>query len=59
MRSSYFLQDYRVAAKNYNKPKTEEIISLLHEYDMKSKGVNRDNTTESELMRELIYRILH
>jgi DNA polymerase-3 subunit delta len=59
MRSSYFLKDYKIAAKNYNKPKTEQVISLLHEYDMKSKGVNRDSTTESELMRELIYRILH
>lgn len=59
MRSSYFLQDYRIAAKNYNKPKTEQVISLLHEYDMKSKGVNRDSTTDGELMRELVYRILH
>ncbi len=59
LRSSYFLGDYRTAAKNYNKPKTEAIISLLHEYDMKSKGVNRDNTTEGQLLKELIYKILH
>ncbi len=59
MRSSYFLKDYRAAVQNYNKSKTEAIISLLREYDLKSKGVNRDSTTESELLRELIYRILH
>ena len=59
LRSSYFLKDYRAAGKNFNKSKTEQIISLLHEYDMKSKGVNRDSTTDSELLKELVYRILH
>ena len=59
LRSSFFLKDYRLAAKNFNKLKTEYVIDLLHEYDMKSKGVNRDSTTESELLRELVYRILH
>lgn len=59
LRSSFFLKDYRLAARHFSKGKTEQVIDLLHEYDMKSKGVNRDSTTESELLRELVYRILH
>jgi DNA polymerase III subunit delta len=55
----YFLTDYRLTAKNYNKPKTEEIISLLREYDLKSKGVEQVNTSENELLRELMFKILH
>ena len=58
LRSTFFLKDYKTAARNFSYPKTENVISLLREYDMKSKGVNRDGTTESELMRELFYKIL-
>lgn len=34
-------------------------FSILREYDMLSKGVGTGGTSESELMRELIYRLLH
>lgn len=59
LRSIYFLKQYKTAASKYNKAKTEQIISLLREYDLKSKGVNRDSTPESALMQELVYGILH
>lgn len=56
---AFFVKDYRVAIKNYNRAKTEDVIELLAEYDLKSKGVNRDSTPETELLRELIYKIMH
>jgi DNA polymerase III subunit delta len=34
-------------------------ISILHEYDLKSKGVNNSNFTDSDLLKELIYKLLH
>ena len=58
--SPYFVKDYDLAARNYNYGKTLEIISLLRAYDLKSKGVDSTGNTEhGELMRELIYKIIH
>lgn len=55
----YFLKDYESAAKLYGKKKTIEIISLLREYDTRSKGKKNVSTSEGELLKELIYKILH
>jgi len=55
----YFVGDYEKAAKQYNPKKTVEIISMLREYDLKSKGFNNVSTTHGELLKELVYRILH
>jgi DNA polymerase-3 subunit delta len=56
----YFVQEYELAARNFNFDKTCQIISLLREYDLKSKGVdNTGNTEEGELLRELVWKILH
>jgi len=56
----FFLKDYDRAAKNYSVAKLESIISYLREYDLKSKGVNStDKTTEGDLLKELIFKILH
>lgn len=55
----YFIGDYEKAAKQYNPKKTVEIISLLREYDLKSKGFNNVSTSQGELLKELVYKILH
>lgn len=56
----YFLKDYELAARNYNLGKTFEIVSLLREYDLKSKGVDSTGNTESgDLMKELVFKIMH
>lgn len=55
----YFVGDYEKAAKSYNPKKTVEIISLLREYDLKSKGFNNVSTSHGELLKELVYKILH
>lgn len=56
---TFFLKDYRIAAKNFNRTKTEKAIHILREYDLKSKGVNRDSTPDTELLREMVFKILH
>jgi DNA polymerase-3 subunit delta len=54
----YFVKDYEQAARTFSYDKTMYIISLLREYDLKSKGV--DSTAgPGELMRELMFKILH
>jgi DNA polymerase III subunit delta len=56
--SPYFLKDYELAARNYNYGKSMQIISLLREYDLKSKGVD-SNSGNGELMKELMFKIIH
>jgi DNA polymerase-3 subunit delta len=50
---------YEKAAKKYNYQKSARIISYLREYDLKSKGLNNVSTPENELLRELVFKILH
>ena len=59
VRHAFFLRDYKTAARNYPFAHTTKIISILKEYDLKSKGVERVNTTEGDLMKEMIFKILH
>lgn len=55
----YFVQDYVLAAKRYNTKKVVSVISLLREYDMKTKGYNNVSTSHEDLLRELIFKIIH
>ncbi len=50
---------YEKAARKYNYQKSARIISYLREYDLKSKGLNNVSTSEPELLRELVFKILH
>lgn len=55
----YFVSDYEMASRNYSPAKTVRAISLLREFDMKSKGVGDVSSSEGDLLRELIFKILH
>ncbi len=55
----YFMKDYHTAAKRFIPKKTVEIIGYLREYDLKCKGVNNVSTSPHDLLRELIFKILH
>lgn len=55
----YFVKDYTDAAQHYSFRKLRAIIGLLREYDLRLKGINNGSTEESELLRELVYKILH
>ncbi|HEY0670515.1 MAG TPA: DNA polymerase III subunit delta [Sphingobacteriaceae bacterium] len=56
----FFVKDYETAGRNYDRIKTVHIISLLREYDLKSKGVDSTgHTSDGELMKELLFKIIH
>lgn len=55
----YFLQEYESAARRYSAAKLVDIIALLRVYDMRSKGYGSDTTPAEELLKELIFKILH
>lgn len=54
----FFVKEFKAACANYDFRKLVQIISLLHEYDLKSKGVN-SNQDHGELLKELVFKILH
>lgn len=55
----YALNDYKEAAAKYTAPKVERIIGYLRETDKKSKGVDNYSVENGDLMRELVFKILH
>jgi DNA polymerase-3 subunit delta len=55
----FFVKDYESSAARYNASKTTQIISLLRTYDLRSKGFGDPGTDAGDLMKELIYKILH
>jgi DNA polymerase-3 subunit delta len=55
----FFVRDYEVSAMKYNVTKTIQIISFLRTYDMKTKGFGDVSTDQGDLLKELVYKILH
>jgi len=55
----YFVKDYDVSAMKYNPLKTIQILSLLRTFDMKTKGFGDAGTEPGDLLKELVYKILH
>jgi DNA polymerase-3 subunit delta len=55
----FFLREYDAAAALYTPVKVMHVIALLREYDMKSKGWNDAGTPDHELMKELVFKIMH
>ena len=57
--SSFFIQDYQTAAKNYPMRKVSQVIGLLREADLKSKGVGASALQPIDILKELLFKILH
>ncbi|MDT0688503.1 DNA polymerase III subunit delta [Salegentibacter sp. F188] len=55
----YFVSDYTTGARNYPMKKVSGVISLLHETDVKSKGVGSVNVSQGDLLKELLVKIMH
>jgi DNA polymerase-3 subunit delta len=47
------------ATNKFSPKKIAANIEVLYEFDLKSKGVNSNNVEQGELMKELIFRLLH
>ena len=55
----YFTKDYAKAAQSFGAWKTMNIISYLRDADARTKGFQNPSTDEGEILKELIYKILH
>ena len=60
LKSPWQAREYLLAMRRYNGTKTMRIIGEIRYADARSKGVGAtSNTTDSDLLRELIFFILH
>ncbi len=50
--------EYRRARTLYSVQRVEEIFEILLDYDLRSKGVNNNDTPHEELLREMVYKIM-
>lgn len=59
LKSPWAARDYMAGMRQYSATKTLQIISKIREIDAKSKGLDNVNTSSGDLMRELIFFIMH
>ena len=59
LKSVWGIRDYRAGMRNYTAMKTLMILSKIREIDAKSKGLDNQNTSNGDLMKELVFFILH
>lgn len=59
LRNDWQVREYQTGMRNFSALKTMQIISKLRETDEKSKGLDAPNTTTGDLLKELIFFILH
>src|SRR5690606_40531285 len=55
----YFVKEYLVAAKNYGLGKVIDNVGYLKEADLRSKGIGSNSIEESQILKELIFKLLH
>ena len=56
--NAYFVDEYTMAAKNYPMRKVSKVISILREFDLKSKGVAANSVPSGDLFKELVVKLL-
>ena len=55
----YFVREYELAATKYSLAKAVQVIALLRTYDMKSKGYGDLSSEAGDLLKELVFKIMH
>ncbi|MFT4611584.1 MAG: DNA polymerase-3 subunit delta [Glaciecola sp.] len=55
----YFVNEYVTAARNFPMRKVSQVISILREFDVRSKGVNSNAVPQGDLLKELLVRIFN
>lgn len=56
--SPYFVDEYFLAARNYPMRKVAQVIAILRDADVKSKGVGASQS-QRDILKELLFKILH
>lgn len=56
--SPFFIKNYLTAVKHYAFEGIERALLLLHEYNLKSIGINDSGTKDGSLLKELAFKII-
>ena len=59
LRTPWQAKDYLTAMRRYNGVKTMQIIGEIRYADAKSKGVGNPSLSDGDILRELVFKILH
>jgi len=54
----FFAKDYLLAAKNYGYEGVERALLLLHQYNLRSVGVNDAGTDDASLLKEMAVKMI-
>jgi DNA polymerase III subunit delta len=54
----FFIKDYKAAANNYNYEGVESALLLLHEYNLRSVGVNGVAAEDASLLKEMVSKMM-
>lgn len=54
----FFIKEYMQAARLYSYPEVEKALLLLHQYNLRSVGVNDSGTDDASLLKELVVKIV-
>lgn len=55
----YGVKEYLAVSRNYKLGKVIEVFGFIKEADLRFKGVDSGSMDEGEILRELVYKILH
>ncbi|HAA15372.1 MAG TPA: DNA polymerase III subunit delta [Cytophagales bacterium] len=55
----FFVKEYLAAARNYPLGKAVQNVSHIAKADLRSKGVNSGELKDGELLKELVYQLMH
>jgi DNA polymerase III, delta subunit len=58
-RFSMQVADYTTGLRNYSALKTLQNVSLIREFDAKSKGFGNASLSDGELLKELVFKLMH
>lgn len=59
LRTPWQARDYVAAMRKYSGVKTMEIVGEIRYADAKSKGVGNSSISDTDILRELVFKILH
>ncbi|MCC2544890.1 DNA polymerase III subunit delta [Hymenobacter sp. BT175] len=57
--NSFAQKEYQQALRGYSLQRTRDIIHLIRRADLQSKGIESGSMTDGEILRELVFLILH
>ena len=56
--SPFFVKDYLACAQRYEYEGIERILLLLHEYNLRSIGINDAGTSDASLLKEMVFKMM-